>query len=148
MEIKRCECCGQKVKPEWREIVLYRGLVVALDEIYRWCDQKGIHEFRMGDVRHLINQVDYSRLNDLVRMGGLLYRPEGQAKRGYYGINMKRVHDFLSGKTTAPGKVWKSSKGGGIRPDAQVYVKEVKGVGAYLDEQGIYKAEYRQSTLL
>lgn len=144
-EAKRCPCCGQKEKPEWREIALYKGLVVALDQIYRWCKEKGIHEFRMADIRHLINQVDYSRLNDLVRIGGLLYRPDGEAKRGYYGMNMERVHDFLSGKTTVPERVWKSSKGNGIRPEGSITARQVKGAAEYLDEQGIYKAEYRES---
>ena len=110
-----CEKCGQCTSE--REIALYRGLVTALWRVYKWCRQKGVHEFIRKDVKHLFtNENDTARFGDWVLFGGLVYKKG----KGHYGLNLERCNDFFSGELAIPTRLWKNPVTGEIKKEIRL----------------------------
>lgn len=104
--LKRCPVCNHAI--EDRVISIYQSLIVALWKVYCWCQEKNVNEFNMKDIRHLLGQINYNRFNDLVRFGGLVYRPKDKndrIKRGFYGLNLERVASFYRGEYAIPAQI-------------------------------------------
>lgn len=102
-ELGRCPVCNANIKD--RTVTIYKGLIDSLYKVYKWCGEKQVHEFKMSDIRHFLNHNDYSRFNNLVRFGGIIYRPEGEDEApngGKYGINMRRARAFFKGEYKIP----------------------------------------------
>ena len=103
-EIKCCPLCNGNI--EDRKVTIYKELIESLYRVYVWCGKQNIHEFEMKDVKHLLGRNEYARFGDLIRFGGLVYRPEmkdsGKTRKALYGINMERARDFYAGITPMP----------------------------------------------
>ena len=140
-EKNRCPHCGQVI--DKREIALYKGLVEALAEVYKWNREKGVHEFKMRDIRHLIGQVNYARFGDWVFFGGLVYKNE----KAHYGLNMERCREFFAGRSTIPTRVWKDPMTGEIEKCDYRTVRDIPGVVEFLNEKGLYEAKYTAAQL-
>lgn len=94
--LKLCPCCNANI--EDRTIALYSGLIKALYDVCKWCQEKQVHEFEMRDIRHLLQKNEYTRFGDLVRFGGIVYK-KGKAS---YGIHMERARAFFKGESEIP----------------------------------------------
>lgn len=135
-----CTChCGHTHQINEREITMYKGLVTALWRVFRWCEQKNIHEFKICDVRHLYDQVSYSRFGDWEKFGGLVYKE----KRGKYGLNMQRCREFFAGKYKIPRIIYKNPITKEETPGEYVTIKELPYLKKFLDENNQYIATYR-----
>lgn len=101
-EIGACPVCHSNIKD--RKITIFKSLIDSLYKIYCWCGEKRIHEFEMKDVRHFLDHSGYSCFNNLVRFGGIVYRPDldGAPNAGKYGINMGRARAFFKGEYKIP----------------------------------------------
>lgn len=100
-EIKACPFCDANV--EDRVISLYAEIAQQLYKIYCWCGEHKRHEFKMADIRHLLDHNGYTRFNDMIRCSnGIIYRPEDEdgdrIPKGSYGINMARAKAFFHGE--------------------------------------------------
>ena len=143
-EIKECPFCTANV--EDRVISIYAELAGQLYAIYCWCGQYKQHEFKMADIRHLLDHNGYNRFNDLIRCSnGILYRPEdedgGKAVRGSYGINMARAKAFFKGERPIHLQI-------SINPITRektvindVYVGQIPPLRTLLDKNGLYDYE-------
>ncbi len=67
-----CPYCHRII--DKREIAMYAGLAQALWQVFKWCGEKGKHEFKMSEVRHLLGRNEYARFGDWVLFGGLVYK--------------------------------------------------------------------------
>lgn len=94
--LKRCPVCNASI--EDRTISLYKGLVNALYQVFRWCEQRKTNEFKTRDIKHLLGKNEYARFGDLVRFGGIIYK----SQKAEYGINMDRARMFFSGYYEIP----------------------------------------------
>ena len=101
-----CPCCGQSINK--REIGLFKELIEALIEIYKWCQARGTHEFTRKDIKHLLKSDNViARFGDLKLFGGIVYTPD-ETGRGHYGINIERMEQFLRNELKIPTKILKN----------------------------------------
>lgn len=136
-----CPTCGQSVNK--REIIFYSGMVKILFKILRWCEEKGVHEFRRRDIAHLLEgHSENARFSDLILFGGMVYRPDGERKGGYYGMNIGRVRDFLAGKYEVPTVILKDPLTGTLEMTEPRNVHQIPNLTEFLDENQQYIASY------
>lgn len=136
-----CPTCHQSVNK--RVIALYSGMVPMLSDVFKWCKGKGVHEFRRKDIAHLLtNDSKRARFSDWILFGGLIYRPEGQSKGGYYGMNIERTLAFLSGNLAIPTVILKDPLTNTLEKTELKTVQEIPNLQTFLDENQQYIASY------
>lgn len=137
--VGNCQLCGQNIKD--RTVTLYRGLIDALYEIYCWCGQKRVHEFRTKDIKHMLGKNEYARFGDLVRFGGIVYKPKTEDKKSekaYFGINMARAKEFFAGQREIPLQITLNQLTNEIIDAHYVTVKDFPDLVQLLNEKGLY----------
>lgn len=128
------------MKPEERAVDFSRPILTGLLKAYKWTKEKKRHEFKMGDIRHLLNHTEYANFNVLPMFGGLVYKRDMT-----YGLNHDRIDEFIVGKRTVPARVWKSNKGNPTKPEEGITIRQVKGIEKLLEPDGRFKVEYRHA---
>lgn len=137
MEI--CQHCGQNIKRP-REIGLYMGLVSALWKVYRWCEDKNVHEFSRKDIKHLFrNENDTARFGDWVWFGGLVYKHG----KGKYGLNLERCNEFFIGNLAIPTLIIKNPISGQITKERYKSIHEVPSIMEYLNSEMEWVSRFR-----
>lgn len=101
-KMEHCPYCNHNIKD--RKVALFKELIDALYKVYVWCGKNRQHEFQTKDIRHLFDKTQYNRFGDLVRFGGIIYKPKryGKSKKALYGINMARAKEFFHGQRDMP----------------------------------------------
>lgn len=136
-----CPTCGQSVNK--RKIQFYSGMAVMIFKIRKYCQEKQTHEFRRRDIEHLLQSAgEKSRFSDLILFGGLIYRPEGEGKGGYYGMNIERVDNFLAGRLAINTLILKDPLQHTLEHLEPRYIHEIPNLTDFLDENRQYLAEY------
>jgi hypothetical protein len=140
MEIKKqvCPTCGQSVNE--REISLFRELISAWIEVFKWCEEKNKFEFDRKQVKHLIRTDNIiARFGDLVWFG-LVYK-NGKA---HYGINRQYAIEFITGKRKVYTRVYKNPLTKEIKKYEEdcKFIHEFPKLGTLLDENKEYVARY------
>lgn len=140
-EIGECPCCGQNIMD--RKVSLYKELVNALYRVYCWCGEKGIHEFEMKQIKNMLGKNEYARFGDLVRFGGIVYRPkiDGEKRKAVYGINMERAREFFSGGRTIPVQIVLNQITNEIISQTECYYHEFPSLLAFIKENGLFDFE-------
>ena len=138
--IKICVCrCGHKHNINEREIALYRGLILALWEVYKWAEQKGIHEFDRKDIKHLFkNENTTARFGDWVMFGGLVYKNG----KGKYGLNIEHCRLFFQGMYSIPTRVYKNPITSELDLRDYKTISQIPTILKLLNEDGEYVARY------
>jgi len=142
MENKKITCphCGSTLSE--RQIAMFDGLVLALWNVFKWCEQSGIHEFKRKDIKHLLHGDNQTaRFGDWVLFGGLVYKPNG---KGSYGLNIQRCQQFFSGSLSIPTSIWKNPITKELRKEDYKFIHEIPSLGLFLDENQMYIARYRE----
>lgn len=142
-EIKRCPCCNGNI--EDRKISLYKELVNSLYKVYVWLGERRIHEFEMKDIKHLLGKNEYARFGDLVRFGGVVYRPkeDGNSRKAFYGMNMARAKEFFAGTRTIPVQITLNQITNEIVSQVDCYYDEFPSLVDYLKQHGLFDYELR-----
>lgn len=137
-EIKTCPCCGSNIQD--RKVTLYKGLVDALYKVYRWCGANKRHEFEMKEIKDLLGKNEYARFGDLVRFGGLVYKPkeEGKSRKALYGLNMARAKEFFSGVRPIPVQIVLNQITNEIVSKTDCYVGEFPTLLSLLNKGGLF----------
>lgn len=133
-----CPCCGQTINN--RKIVLYRGMVESLKDIYVWCRKNNRHEFTRKEIKHALKtDGQIARFGDWVYFGGLMYKGE----KGMWGMNIERSEQFLNGKLAIPTVITKNAITKEIIDRQEMKVLwQIKGLSQLLDKDGSYISEY------
>lgn len=136
-KIEICECCGQKIR-QARIIKVDKGMVAALGIAFKFCRDKGIHEFKMRDIREMLSHTQYCTFNNWIRISsGMVY----SAGIRVYGLNMERIEKFFKGEWTVHDvtidPITREQKNG-----VEMKITEVKGVLEFLDENDVYQVDY------
>lgn len=105
-DLENCPFCSQPIadtKITYTEETAKKAIEILL----AWCDEKGRHEFKISEVKHLIDHTQYANLNHLVSFGGVVYRPwNDRLHKPYssiwYGIHRGRALEFLRGERKIP----------------------------------------------
>jgi len=134
--VQRCLACGHIISE--RHIALYSGMVHTLWKVFKWCREKGIHEFQTKQVKHFFNLNSSARFGDWVMFGGLVYKN----KKGYYGLNMQRCDEFFKGTYKIPEYVVKNPLTGGITQGRDITINEVPNLLKFLNDDGEFKTSY------
>ena len=140
----RCPECGHII--DKREINMFKGLATALWQVYKWCKEKGRHEFKMNEVRDMLGRNEYARFGDWVLFGGLVYKNS----KAHYGLNMERCAEFFKGTLQIPLSLWKDPITGKVSEKGEYgTIHEIKGLITFLDDDYLYQAQYKpRATLL
>ncbi len=141
-KVQRCLACGHIISK--RQIGLYHGLIETLWTVFKWCEQRGAHEFQTKQVKHLFDLNSSARFGDLVYFGGLVYK----TKKAHYGLNMQRCNDFFRGQYKIPEYVVKNPVTGQIEQGPDITINEVKNLREFLNKQGEFQARYFKNTIL
>lgn len=138
-----CKECGRSIARYARQID--RQHVRSLWEVYKWCKVKGVHEFKLSEVKHLFGQQGYTKFAYLVHGGGMVYR-HSQAD---YGLHMDRVQEFFANKLAIPTKIWKSPLKD-VDPILDEYrvLHEIPDIKQFLDDKGLYQVEYHPQPII
>lgn len=127
-----------------REIALFEGMAEALWRIFRWCEDKGIHEFSRKDVKHLLRtESESARFGDWVWFGGLVYK----RGKGRYGLNMERCDRFFRGRYQIPLRIFKKTykmpKTWQYRTEGVGTINEIPALTRLIGSDGEFRARYR-----
>ena len=141
-EIKNCPVCGQNVAD--RKVTLYRELIEALYEIYKWCGKNKRHEFSTKEIRHLLSRNNYARFGDLIRFGGIVYKPKnaaGETSKAHFGINMARAKEFFAGAREIPVQITLNQITNEIIEAKYVKINDFPKLNELLTKEGLYDYE-------
>lgn len=141
-----CPCCTQKIG----EVITSYNDVTAVQTLYilvKWCSEHEVHEFKTGDVKHLLDHTQYANLNHLDRFGGIVYRPNnpktGKPYRStYYGINLTRAHEFFRNERKAPVQIVTNRITGERVASTEKLIRDFPGIGEFLDDDGSYDPQH------
>jgi hypothetical protein len=141
-EMKHCLLCGHTIAD--RKVTLYRELIEALYEVYKWCGKNKRHEFSTKDIRHLLSRNNYARFGDLIRFGGIVYKPKnaaGESHKAQYGINMTRAKEFFAGEREIPVQITLNQITNEIVDAHYVKINDFPKLNELLTKEGLYDYE-------
>lgn len=130
-----CPLCNGNIKD--REIAIYTGLIKTLKAVYRYCLDHKIHEFETKDIKHLMDKNSYARFGDLVRFGGIIYKPE-DSRKAQFGINLERAGAFFRGEYEIPVSITINQITNEVIDRKMVNIKDIPDLREYLDDDGLY----------
>lgn len=139
-KIEKCSQCGSNIS--LRGITIYKGMIVALWEIFKYAKKNNKTRFTRKEIKHLLigNENDTARFGDWVLFGGLIAK-EG---KGRYIINVSRCEDYFRGRIAIPNRVWKNPITKRIEEKEDLrFVRETPSIREFLDEDGHYQAVYK-----
>lgn len=139
-DMKHCLLCGHTIAD--RKVTLYRELIEALYEVYKWCGKNKRHEFSTKDIRHLLSRNNYARFGDLIRFGGIVYKPkdaEGDSHKAQFGINMARAKEFFAGAREIPVQITLNQITNEIVDAQYVTIKDFPKLSDLLTKEGLYE---------
>lgn len=140
-EIWRCQCCGHNGT---RYKISFNPLLVGITrKIFEHCVKTRSFEFDRRDLQGFTT-TEYNNMALLQRFG-ILYRPtdsEGRRiSRGKWGMPVKRVRAFLSGKWKVAEHFWRDGDAEeNEQSERRVTVFEIKGAGKFLDPETLLPA--------
>ena len=133
------ECsCGHKHNVNLREISLYKGLVVSLFKVLRWCEENKRQSFDMKEIKHLLDKNAYARFGDLY-----LFGLTAKMEKGSYLLKIATCREFFAGYRTIPHSVLKDPTTGEIIPKEHVHISSIPNLTEFLDENRQYISQYR-----
>jgi hypothetical protein len=138
-ELKHCPVCNAGI--EDRQVALYKGIIRTLYSIYEWCRNNHQHEFTTKEIRGMMDHNAYARFGDLVRFGGIVYKPtgeDGKTHKSQYGINMDRAAAFFQGTYRIPVQITIDQITNMIIDEITVDIKDFPELYQMLDAQGKY----------
>lgn len=137
----RCPLCDSNV--EDRIVTLFRGLIRSLYEIYKWCGKNGRNEFETKEIKHLLGKNEYARFGDLVRFGGLVYKPKeaGKSRKALFGLNMTRTREFFAGARKIPLQIILNQITNEIEEARYVTVSNFPELNTLINSEGLYEQE-------
>lgn len=141
-ELKNCPFCNSHIEDRVESI--YAELINGLYLVMRWCEAKGIHEFKMKDIRHLLGQINYTRFGNLVHYGGVIYPikdEKGKRMTGHFGLNMERVREVFANTRAFPVAKKIDMITGETIEETCVFIKDMPSLKEYIDEAGTYHPE-------
>lgn len=141
-KLGRCPVCNQGIKD--RPIALYQGLIDSLYQIYRWCGEKRRHEFKTKEIKHLFGRNEYARFGDLMRFGGIVYKPkreDGKGHKAEFGLNMARAKEFFGGEYKIPVQIILNQITNEIEAATYVSIRDFPKLYELLDKEGLYDYE-------
>lgn len=143
-DLKHCPMCSNPI----HDVITTYTKETAEDVVrilYRWSTEKGRHEFKIGDVKHLLDKTQYANMNHLVAFKGIFYRPINK-KNGrpytstYYGIHRGRAEEFLRGQRPGPIQIRRNRFTHERVDESEGKIGEHPHVAEMVDTDGIYKA--------
>ena len=141
-KLKTCPICGSNIMD--RRIALYKELINSLYQIYIWCGRNKRHEFTTKDIIPFLNKSNYARFGDLVRFGGLVYKPknsEGNTQKAQFGLNMARAKEFFQGQRKIPVQIILNQITNEIIDAHYVSVKDFPSLINLITAEGLYDYE-------
>lgn len=126
---------------EDRNVSLYKELIDALYQIYIWCGKNRRHEFETKEITQFLGKSDYARFGDLVRFGGLVYKPKdqyGETRKAWFGLNMARAKEFFSGVREIPVQITLNQLTGEIIDSHYVKVGDFPKLSNFIKANGLY----------
>lgn len=136
-ELIHCPICRAKISD--RTVSLYSGLMDALYRVYCWCGEKRKHEFETKEIKYLLGKNEYARFGDLVRFGGVVYKPE--EGKAHFGLNMQRARSFFQGEYKIPVQIVLNQITNQIVEATYVSVKDFPELYELLNKEGLYDYE-------
>lgn len=91
-----------------------------------------------------LGKSDYARFGDLVRFGGLVYKPKdkgGETRKALFGINMARAKEFFSGTREIPVQITLNQITGEIIDSHYVKVNDFPSLSKFIKANGLYDYE-------
>lgn len=98
-QVKHTCSCGHVHTISKRPVHLEKQMVAAMIDVFKWAEEKGIHEFDRKDINHITlrhGSTVNSNWGYVSWLTGIFYHPEG--KRGKWGVHRGRMAEFLHGK--------------------------------------------------
>jgi len=137
-----CPVCYSNIKD--RKIALYAELIDALYEVYKWCGQFKRHEFETKEIKHLLGKNEYARFGDLVRFGGIVYKPrnaDDKTRKGWFGINMQRAKEFFAGEREIPIQININQLNKEVIDKRYIKIGDFPKLATMLKDHGLYDYE-------
>lgn len=140
--LKSCPLCHSNIAD--RNVSLYKELIDSLYQVYIWCGKNRRHEFETKEIIQFLGKSDYARFGDLVRFGGLVYKPKdkgGETRKALFGINMARAKEFFSGTREIPVQITLNQITGEIIDSHYVKVNDFPSLSKFIKANGLYDYE-------
>lgn len=144
-QVRLCPLCNANMAD--RKVTLYKELVDSLYDVYCWLGERQRHGFEMKEIKHLLGKNEYARFGDLVRFGGIVYKPkdeDGETKKAEYGMNMKRAKSFFGGEYQIPLQITLNQITNEIIDEVRVSVRDFPKLIELIRKDGLY--DYEKNT--
>ena len=138
----QCPLCHSSIQD--RKVTLFNELIDVLYHVYCWCGKNKVHEFKTSDIKHMLDKNCYARFGDLVRFGGLIYRPkndDNESEKAWFGINMGRAKEFFAGQREIPLQITLNQMTNEILESNYAKVNDFPSLAELINEQGLYDYE-------
>ena len=140
--LKSCPLCHSNIAD--RNVSLYKELIDSLYQIYIWCGKNKKHEFETKEITGYLDKNNYARFGDLVRFGGLVYKPKdskGETRKAWFGLNMKRTKEFFAGIREIPAQITLNQITGEIIDSHYVKIGDFPVLSNFIKANGLYDYE-------
>lgn len=137
--LKRCPLCHSNIAD--RQVSLYKELLDSLYQIYIWCGKNRRHEFETKEIIQFLGKNNYARFGDLVRFGGLVYKPKdesGETRKASFGLNMARTKEFFAGSREIPVQITLNQITNEIIDSHYVKVSDFPSLTKLITAEGLY----------
>lgn len=136
--IGKCPLCNHSIKD--RTVSVYQGLIRSLFKVYQWCLENNCHEFETKQIKQFLGKNEYARFGDLIRFGGLVYKPEvdGKTRKALFGLNMERTKKFFAGEYKIPSQIVINQITGEVEAISWVTINDIPELKEFLDEIGLF----------
>jgi len=135
--LKECPACGANIQD--RKVSLFASLIRAMYKVYCYLGEQGKHEFCIKEVKDLMGKNEYARFGDLVRFGGIIYKPVD--KKGEFGMNMQRAREFFGGERQIPVQIVLNQITNEIEESHYVSITDFPELHELLLPDGLYDHE-------
>lgn len=137
--IKSCPLCHSNIAD--RSLSLYKELIDSLYQIYIWCGKNRRHEFETKNITQFLGKSNYARFGDLVRFGGLVYKPKddkGETRKAWFGLNMGRAKEFFAGTREIPVQITINQITNEIIDSHYVKIYDFPSLYKFIKANGLY----------
>lgn len=152
--VKHTCSCGHVHTISLQSVTITKQMVGAMIDVFKWCEEKGIHEFKRKEISHITLRHG-SHVNSnwgyVSWLTGIFYHPDG--KKGSWGIHRGRMIEFMHGirkicvsATIDPTK----PKGDPNRKKMIRYatINQIPNISELLDAEGDFIVKYERPAVI
>ena len=133
-----CRCCGQTINT--RNIVVFKGMILALLQVYNWCKKNN----RSKDIKRSEFKYLFQNENSTGRFGDWrLFLPQFiSGEKGRYNFDLNGLERFFNNEIEIPTLIKKSGKSDDLEKLNYKTIRAIPKLTEFLDSNNDFVVYY------